>query len=76
MTELKFYHEILSSLGFSPSHTLTRGGSTYKSFRLAPPNRTKFFHFTRFCQKEPMLEVGAPSNEVGAPNGKSWIRPC
>ena len=40
------------------------GGSTYKSFRHRPPNRTKFFHFyICFHRKVPVSEDGAPSNE-------------
>ena len=53
------------------------GGSTYKSFRRVPPNRTKFFCFyICFHRKVPVSEVNAPSNEGWRPpNGKSWIRP-
>ena len=53
------------------------GGSTYKSFQCAPPNRTKFFClYICFHQKVPVSEVGTPSNEGWhPPNGKSWIRP-
>ena len=44
---------------------------------LARPSPTgpNSFVFTRFHQKVPVLEVGAPPTRVGAPNGKSWIRP-
>ena len=63
---------IAESVGYGASISLAdRGVGCCKHAAPLPTTKkgTQFFHLHTFLLK-------APLSEVGAPNGKSWIRPC